>query len=58
MNSHPQSGRIPPSNPLIGLYEWPSLGPRIFMPPWRPPVAIQFKPTNKFNTKSFNIQHT
>jgi hypothetical protein len=51
MNSHPQSNQIPPSNPPIGLYEWPSVGPRTFMPPWYPPIQIQFEPTNKLQYK-------
>ncbi len=33
--------------PHVGFYKWPTLDPRMFMPPWYPLVAIQSKPTNK-----------
>jgi hypothetical protein len=38
----------PPPNLPIRLYEWSTLDPRIFMPPWYPLIIIGFKPTNKF----------
>jgi len=37
----------PPLDPPIRLYKWTTPHPRIFMPPWYQPVAVQFKPTNK-----------
>jgi hypothetical protein len=43
--SRPPRG-LPP-NPHVGLYKWPTLDMRIFMPPWYPSVAIWYEPTSK-----------
>ncbi len=37
-------GGLPPI-PFVGLYGWLAFDPKIFMPPWYPPVAT--KPTSK-----------
>ncbi len=39
--------RGPPPHPHVRFYEWLALDPRMFMPPWYPPVVICFEPTDK-----------
>jgi hypothetical protein len=32
LDQNPLEG--PPPNPHVGFYRWPTLDPKIFMPPW------------------------
>ncbi len=43
----------PPLDAYVWFYGWPTLDPRMFMPPWYPLVAIWSKPTNKLWYRKF-----
>jgi hypothetical protein len=45
--------RGPPLDPPIGFYGWPTLDPRIFMPPWYQLVPIRSKLISKLPYQKF-----
>jgi hypothetical protein len=42
-----------PPDPHVGFYKWLALDPRMFMPPWYPPITIRYEPISKFSYQKF-----
>jgi hypothetical protein len=45
LDGDPHGG--PPPNPVVGTYGWPTPNPRMFIPPWYPPIIVQPKSISK-----------